>query len=745
MYTKMLRKLTLFTLLFLVVACRQTESGDEPQATVLVSLNTDSLLVVSSKVLTAPTDFSLRLENTRGENLKEWSSIDDVPSEVRMVAGSYRFVAYNGKSDVFPSWDQLYWQGENKFKVNAAERIETPIVVKLGVTKVVVTFDASFEKYYSAYSADVRTTTPKTPDAGFLTYTLADQGKEGMFLPGTLRFRVNMTNKLDGKDYQYSPPSAVGAAKAAEQHNLHLKITQTSGYAQLVVIYDDNVKEVIDLRNLPSSILPKAAPRLRSVGFDYTQDIVTYSQGIAPSEKLSAAIEALAGVRSLKILATSEAMREALGGQSAVEIVGVNSENRYLLNAAGFTWSEVLSKPETAQKATSRIEVRFDDMFAKLKARLEDADQGTDYRFEIQVEDALAQKSEMTSKFEVKTKITPPIFSMVAPTQANVWANKAEFDLSYTANVEGAEPYIEIRQAGQSDWVRATDQDYLVLGEGRHYQTVRGLQSQSEYSFRARFGEFTLDEYTFTTETPQTVANGDMESWKAWFLDTKHHNVPYYRPYADAQTPYWTTNNDRTTSYRTSGIFGTTYGYNCFPAVSYSLVANGGKYAAEVRTTSASDINALNTTDITQKHSQVAGLLYIGDFSYSKPNDNVTQGKPFASRPTSMSFYHTYTEYNNDSFDATIILWSGVTEIGRGVYTGKEQTSYTQVTVPVVYSNRLLKADKMSIMFRSTTKSQPEVLKITMDLDFEADPDYNKGWSVFVGSVLRVDDISLNY
>ncbi|MEG2494340.1 MAG: hypothetical protein RSB32_01425, partial [Mucinivorans sp.] len=124
-----------------------------------------------------------------------------------------------------------------------------------------------------------------------------------------------------------------------------------------------------------------------------------------------------------------------------------------------------------------------------------------------------------------------------------------------------------------------------------------------------------------------------------------------------------------------------------------------------------------------------------------------TEGKSFDCRPESFSFWYTYDSYNTDKFDARITLWSGNTKIGEGVYTSPAASvaTYTQCTVKVVYTNELLRADKMTIVFRSTNKAIPEVEKKTLAIDYEPDMDYNKNWSAWVGSKLRVDDITLNY
>lgn len=739
----MVRKLHLLVALVLLAACqRTTDNIDNREGVVKLRVLTDSLNIVVSKSTPGLSDLRIRLENTRAENLREWDSPSDLPSEIRMVPGSYRFVAWYGQDDVFPSWDAMYWQGEYKFKIEADDILEVPLSVKVGVAQVKVNFDvASFDKFYTDYTADIRTTTPKTPDADFLTFTPLDQESVGRFLPGTLRMRLHLRSKLDGKVYEFSPTKPLGSAKAAEFYNVELKVTSVNGDATLNVITNGEVTEIpMDLL-LPGSILPKAPPKLRSVGFDYTTQGLIYSQGNAPKDKRSAALETPGGVKSLKIIPTGAALKRLWNNIPMVDIVGINQEQREMLNRSGFTWSEALSDPITAEKIISRAEVRFDQLFFNQRCAVQDALIGSDYSFEIQVQDMFEQTNTTASTFLVEAKINAPVFSMVAPVAANAWAKTADLKVNFEANIEGEIPYIEVYKNGQ--WERAIQDVHHTDFMTKDY-TILNLNPDTEYKFRAAFGEHrSSTEYTLRTETVQPIINGDMESWQAEMLPTKYSQIPYYRPWVSNQGQYWITNNDKSTAHRTDGFFGTTYGYNCFPTVSYTKSANSGNFAAEIRTTSA-----VNGNTITIAYEKIAGLLYIGDYSYQESNQIITEGKAHNSRPVGFKFQYTYENYNSDSFDARITLWNGTTKIGEGKFTsknGESVTQYKEAQVGITYTNRVLKADRMTIVMRSTTKDSPEVRARDLDVDFVGNEDYNKGWNVHVGSILRVDDIELVY
>ena len=747
----MARKLPFLLPLIFLCACQERFSGSD-EGIVRPTFRTDSLVTVVSKATEfdapAPAAFAFRVENTRGEVLRTWESIEEVPATVNLVTGSYRFVAWHGSDEGFPSWDRIYWQGEHKFKVEAGQTVEAPVAIKLGVVQVSVSFDeASFQKYYSAYSADVRTTTPQTPDAGFLNFSTDDAAKAGRFLPGTLRLRLRLTDKKDGKEYLFSPPTPIGSARGAEHYNLNLRVDETKGFSTLVVTTDTEVTEIpIDITNLPSSTLPKAAPRIRSIGYDYTAAPVAYTEGTAPTEKLAAAVDAPGGVRSVRLVAKSAAMRAAWGGAEAIELVGITAEGRRLAETSGFSWPAVLDTPESAAKATARIEIRFDELFRRLGADPADGATGTDYAFAVEVEDTFAQHSTTSATFRTALQILPPDFGWTAPTAGNVWATRAAFDLRAAVDVPGSEPYVEYRRTDQAAWTKGNAR-CEEIGQGRWRYTVEGLAPSAEYVFRARMGRFATDEFASATEAAPQLPNSDMERWQgsileAWGLGS---DIYTYRPWGAGDAAFWATNNDRTTAYNGTGV---TSAANCFSAVSYTVSAFDGRLAAEVRTVSAV---GGNTPDIA--YGKTAGVLFAGSYSYADSKERFDYGRPWAARPAALEFYYTYSSYNSDQFDLSVELYDASgTKVGSGNFVSKAgatNTDYIKASVPISYVDWPDRAAKISVVFRSSNSAEPQTRKLKYKVDFFDAAGNNVGaseeWNTHTGSILRIDGLNLVY
>ncbi|MEG0724684.1 MAG: DUF4493 domain-containing protein [Mucinivorans sp.] len=735
----MVKKLLIFLLCVGVAACQRVGDDSQNEASVRIALNTDSMSVVISKAAPTTSELGARLENTKGEVLKEWASVTEIAgSSIKMVPGSYRFVAFNGTSVDFPSWTKEYWQGENKFKVAANETKTIDVVVKSGVVKAKVAFDAAFDKYYTNYSVDIRTTTPATPGTNFLNFVKGEP-RTGSFLPGTLRIRFHMTSKADNQVYTFSPPQPIAqTAVGAELYNISLKVNENTGTPTISVVLDNNVTVMEVNPMLPNGLLPKAAPVLSAVNFSLASP-VSHLEGEGSSVRLCAAIKAPAGVKSLTITPKGAALVEKLGSLP-YEIVGISADNKKKLNDVGIEWTAALEVAATANVTYANADVNFTKIFEKGVYRANDPlASGSDYSFLVEIKDMFDQKPlAINPPFNATLLIKKLGFALETPTLGNIWAKRAI--LYTTCNVGTVVPKIEIKKTTDLTWTTAAQESKSVTGtDNRREVIVTGLEANTEYHFRAAVGTHTSSEsgFVFKTEEAKVVENGGMEDWQSKNIKNR---IPYFEPWGAGQTPYWITNNDHGTAYRT--IFSA--GYNCFPTVSSTLSKHTGSRAVEIRTVSAG--SSANSVSINAESNRMAGLFYIGNYSYSN-GDQLTEGKPFDCRPESFSFWYTYDSYNTDKFDARITLWSGNTKIGEGVYTSPAASvaTYTQCTVKVVYTNELLRADKMTIVFRSTNKATPEVEKKTLAIDYEPDMDYNKNWSAWVGSKLRVDDITLNY
>lgn len=746
--------ITALMVLMLFSSCNDSQIIDwdlsEGEGVISLNIVTIDATVSEASTRLSVDDLKVRIENTVGDILREWDSVSDVPETIAVVEGSYKIVAYSGDESLLPSFTEEYYTGESKFAVTEGEKVDVNLTVKHGETKVLVNFDTeSFDKCYSSYSIDVRTTTTDNTDTDYLNYT-AQTTDEGNFLPGTLRMRLRLVPIGEAQEY-YFYPTAIEGLGAAERREVNLAVNSTSGDASLEITTDDGYSytEQIDLE-LPGSILPQAAPTLTANNFT-VGGIIEGNQCESAEDKYSATILATAGIKSVVVRTTTQSVIEKWGGKSELEFVDATTEVQNLLTETGFRWDSAIASSQTANVKYGRVNVSFGDMFASLEC--EDGAEYSDYSFEIEVLDMYDQSNKNSSndegKFYYTVRVFPPLFGWSSePSAGNVWSSHAEFDIfSTTTTPEKPSVWIKssdevYREASTQSFEQLDDQE-----DGTGIQYVYGLSSNTQYTFKLMLGGHSSSEFTFTTEEiPSEIENGDMEDWYAVQLGTSLHDIPYYTPYLNGGNQYWTTNNDRTTAYQQ---WLCTYSYNCFPTVSYTLMAYEGTYAAEVRSISASDVHVLNTTSITYDHSKREGRLFIGSYSWSSSTETIDLGKSFDSRPTSFSFYYTYTPYDSDeSFTADIVLYSGSDEIGTGSFVsaaGVTTSNYEKQVVEIEYTDRRVRADKMAITFLSTNQSPAPVRKTTYTVDFVGNEEDNEDWGIWLGAILRVDNVELQY
>ena len=140
-----------------------------------------------------------------------------------------------------------------------------------------------------------------------------------------------------------------------------------------------------------------------------------------------------------------------------------------------------------------------------------------------------------------------------------------------------------------------------------------------------------------------------------------------------------------------------------------------------------------------------AGYLYTG------ANDVTTQypvpdsrGIAHQSRPASLSFSYKYAPFNGDKFKAYAVIYDAkgaVIARTEEFLSGERKDSYTKVTFEFSYSSLKSKAASIMVFFQSGINETFSYVRF-VDGSYDANP-----WSLdtFVGSVLKVDNVELNY
>ena len=138
-------------------------------------------------------------------------------------------------------------------------------------------------------------------------------------------------------------------------------------------------------------------------------------------------------------------------------------------------------------------------------------------------------------------------------------------------------------------------------------------------------------------------------------------------------------------------------------------------------------------------------MLYIGEYTLDAEKPE-TFGRKFTSRPDRLRFFYKFAPVGSEEFKAYIVVENRdndtVTELGRAELTsGEKVDTYKEADLKIEYTNKVLKATHMYIVFISSTADKPEVKKVKGSKGaFDGYSD-----SRTVGNVLKIDDIELIY
>lgn len=349
-------------------------------------------------------------------------------------------------------------------------------------------------------------------------------------------------------------------------------------------------------------------------------------------------------------------------------------------------------------------------------------------------------------KGEVKDSftVTRSGASLKVMSTADVWATHASLKLTKNASVPYSFVKYYLSEAGGS-YAAAT----ATLDESTGMVTFTGLKPGTAYSAKASDTGAYEEGYpaaTFTTETRQQPVNANMDTWghdDGWqnkIAGIGNQTIYNYFPGA-SDNAYWATRNAMTTckDFGRASCF-----YNNYSGT-YGVAGASGQ-AAEICTVgygkSGNNVWSGTCNNIS------AGMLFMGTYSYDKASDKETinLGRPFTSRPASVTFDYKYAPQGSESFRVLVVIENRdggkTTELARGVFESNTAVgSFTTHTVNLAYSNTKLKATHAYVYFLSSTASSPAKHNVKGSQGMFAG--YSD--SRFIGSVLNVDNIVFNY
>lgn len=684
--------------------------GETAQVSLVLrnNIHEHEMLLTRAAVLPEEDDFLVRLENTRAEVLREWR-YDTMPSVIRMVPGSYKLVAYYGDCDNLPAFDTPYYYGETKVSLKQGDNLDTVINTSVATVKVALTFDESFDFDYDDYFVEVKT-------VGDSLHFAKDEEREGYFLPGSLRMRFGLKPKGVEKYYEFYP-EAIRNVKAAEFYRMTLKAQSENGaLSQISIITDTTTIHVPVDVELPSFMLPKAAPKVAFQADTIEDGSLVVLEG--EKKNAMALISSAGGLVGLKIKVDGAAQSQ--GWPAEIDLMNADEAVLDALKAKGIEWDEKITAGEAVK---SLVWVRFDKAISQLSVPSLQMERSG---LSVCATDRFGQVAESKINLEMH-----PVLFTELPTEADIWAKRAEMKVK----TGGAnETYIEYKSP-EGEWQRAALEE-ISKGSDRADYWVKNLSPNQEYVFRVCVGDYkSIQKFTFVTEEAAQVPNAEMEKWEITASESNWERWAING---------WATYNDMTTM--TTGTRHNTAYVSRSGAVR-SGDFHTGTYAAELRTIGwGAGNSALGSISTDNPKYINKGMLYLGTSptDYSKIDEQVKKGVSFASRPSSISFWYKYSKHNGADYGGMTIWLKDASGnvIASASKSNLDVASYTQVIVPLVYTNTSTKVEQIYVEFSSS--DHPDWA--TRNKDWFTTPSFgNLSDGKFQGSSLFIDDIELIY
>ncbi len=368
----------------------------------------------------------------------------------------------------------------------------------------------------------------------------------------------------------------------------------------------------------------------------------------------------------------------------------------------------------------------------------------------------------------------------IAATAGDIWATKAVVKFEST----DASPSV----------VASSASIYLAEGNGAFTKvaspavsgvtaTVTGLKPGTEYRIKASLTadpENCPNILVFTTEEAAAVPNGDFENLtETRNVSSMEQGGPYTRvlvfgsnmqnhaAFTVKEPVGWGSTNDLTcnlgssrlnTWYVTPSVYNTSLywlstiatqggmgGQKETPDIYKGLSAHNGSNAMVVRNVSWDPAGAAievhkktavpdgyYSEKVPATSRTSAGRLFLGSSS--------NEGAAFTSRPVSLTCWYKYVNDAQDTSEkgmVTVTVLSGETVIGSGSALASAVNDFTQLTVPVTYSNTSLKATKVKISVTSSNHTSEANIKTTAYATLHEQAKR--------GAILTIDNLTFNY
>lgn len=356
-------------------------------------------------------------------------------------------------------------------------------------------------------------------------------------------------------------------------------------------------------------------------------------------------------------------------------------------------------------------------------------------------------------KVEGTVKVEDPELTLSLKNgDADVWATKAYLQVTASAKSRASRTIssstVEIQYKDGGTWKAWPHQSYdaetglfLLTGLGEGATETAGVSyTLCAVYKRGREVVSSSQELSITTEPKAQVGNAGFEEWHTeqftyteWFSRTRERE--WYLPWNTNESDIWWAVNSRTTM-PSECAGGGYWEYKVFPTISWSsLNKSQGEKSIQIATIAVGNAAIVNGGSTTPH----VGEIWIG--TSNDDGGHASEGHAFASRPNSMTFWYQYESYNSETFYMQVVLKAadGTVLASNEIPNGEVgDSSGNTITLPLTYSPDVHK--KVSSIYMVFKSSSGSVDSKSREMEISGQQQTAR-----IGSVLRIDDIKLNY
>lgn len=388
--------------------------------------------------------------------------------------------------------------------------------------------------------------------------------------------------------------------------------------------------------------------------------------------------------------------------------------------------------------------------------------EGHTYTLLLEGTNKLGESASHTWKYEnlvVRTRYTincnPDLPAFTLPTQpeGNVWS-KFIYITPMTADNMTAHPEMAEKVINQVVYEATADNGATWIPsektpDGRY--VIKGLTPSTPYTLRSRFcGVTSSDIQTVTTESAQQVENGDMEQYTTGISMTLYglRGTMYCYHFGK-----WATRNEQTTAGADKVEITNTSAVQWKYCSNTRPITENNTQMAEISTlafynkscgvtiwdTEGGWFSKSILEEVRKDGTVYTGLLFTGE--YDKETSNPKLGISHSARPLSLSFDLSYLPVQGDLCLVYAKLLNDQNQVIAGTNEFQVgQQLLTRQTLKLNYTDYTQKANQIIIYFQSGT--DVDISKMSVIDGSGPSP---RSTSRIVGSVLKIDNVTLNY